>query len=183
MLIAVVFVAATGVAAQTGGSSVMLKASVGETVALSIQPNSTYGDVDVDVVGSGNTVRITLAGTGANSAVVRVPLLVRSNISFRIAGDFQSETAVLTELSVLNARATGRLVSPEAVDNLEIPQQVDFAGPFVVLSGPRVSLGGTLLSSNNALQLTLLVRLQPQSAGAWTAQLTLAGAARGTLNN
>jgi hypothetical protein len=176
------FTAAVSVEAQT----VTLAGRVSETVALSIAPNSSLGDVDVNVVGSGSSVRITLSGKGADSGVIRVPLLVRSNSSFKISGVFESNTAALTQIAVVNVRATGRLVSPEAVNNLEIPPQFDrrgrqeilgpaslsLPGPFTLLSGPRVSLGGTLNSANNALQITLLIRVKPNSVRGWLAHLT-----------
>ncbi len=157
-----------GVEAQT----VTLHGRVSETVALSVSPDLIRADVDVDVVNNGGAVRMTLSGKDAKSAVIRVPLIVRSNTSFRISGLFESETAHLDQLSVLNVRATGRLVSPEAINNLEVSKQVDVSSPFLVLSGPRVSLGGTLESSNNALLVTLLIRLESQSVGSWLAHLT-----------
>jgi hypothetical protein len=164
--------------AQTGG--VTATATVSKTVALSIgpnsiAPNSIHGDVNVDVVSSGSTVRMTLSGTGAQSAVIRVPLLLRSNTSFKILGRFESNTALLNQLSVIDVRATGSLVSPGAV-NLELPDRSnaqELKTPFVVLTGPRVSLGGTLNSPNNALQITLLIRLKHESVGSWLAHLTL----------
>ena len=186
-LFTLVLLVPVGVEPQTTGSSVTLNATVSKTVALSIQPNSIDSDVDVDVVSSGNTVRLTVAGNGMGSQVVRVPLLVRSNTGFRISGTLESSTARLAQLSVLDVRATGRLVSPEAVNNLEITPPLDLRGqqertssedvlnvsaPFIVLSGPRVSLGGTLNSSNNALQITLFIRVKPESVGDWLAHLT-----------
>lgn len=155
--------------------TVTLNGRVSETIALSIAPNSIRSDIDVKVVSSGSTVRMTLSGTRANSSVIRVPLIVRSNTSFKISGIFESTTAQLTQLSVINVRATGRLVSPEAVNNVEIQEQTelqDLEGPFLVVSGPRVSLGGTLGSSNNALQITLLIRLKPQPTRDWLVHLT-----------
>jgi len=47
----------------------------------------------------------------------------------------------------------------------------------VVLSGPRISLGGTLNSPNNALQVTLLIRIKPLTVSGWMGHLTLAGTA------
>ena len=186
-LITAVFLVPATMQAQTGRASVTVTGTVSEVVNLSIPPNSNHGDVHMSVASSGNTVRVTLSGGNAATSVIRVPLMVRSNTGFRISGTFDSNTARLTGLSVLNARATGRLVSPEAVNNLEITQPFDRQGlkesdfsedvlngsaPFAVLSGPRVSLGGTLNSSNNALQITLLIRIEPQSVGAWQAHLT-----------
>ena len=170
------------VMAQTG--SVTLGGAVSKTVALSVSPHTIRDDVDVDVVNSSGGVRMTLSGKNAKSAVIRVPLIVRSNTGFRISGIFESSTAQLAQLSVIDVRATGRLVSPEAINTLEIPPQFDrrglkkndspedFSSPFFVLSGPRVSLGGTLASPNNALQITLLIRLQSESVGSWLAHLT-----------
>lgn len=170
----------TGVDAQT----VTLNARVSETVNLTVEPNSTQGDIRVHVVSSGNTVRMTLSGSG--EGLIRVPLLVRSNSAFRISGRFESTTAQLTELSVLNARATGRSVSSEAINNLQVSPRFDLRGPlktistedfdystpFFVFSGPRISLGGTLVSPNNALQVTLLVRVKSGSVADWLAYLT-----------
>lgn len=152
--------------------TVTLQGKVSETVALSVLANSTHGETHVNVVSSGSTVRLTVTGTGA---VIRVPLMVRSNTSFTISGVFESKTAELTKLSVINVRATGRLVSPEAIDNLEKPELSDLQGldgPFVVLSGPRVSIGGTLNSPTNALQVTLMLHIKPESSRNWLVHLT-----------
>ena len=176
-LIAVLFLVPVCVQAQ---SSVTLKASVSETVALSILPNSIQSDVDVNIVSSGsNTVRVTLSGNEAKPAVVRVPLLVRSNSGFKISAVFESQTAELSQLSVADVHATGTLVSPQVVNALDIRRHVDVdvSQPLLVVSGPRVSLGGTLNSPNNALQVTLLIRLkpQPQAVSGWLVHLTFVG--------
>lgn len=153
-LIAVLFLVPVCLHAQTG--SARLQASVSETVALSVPPN--FSHENIDVVSSGGTVRVTLSSTDAE---VRVPLLVRSNSRFNISADVQ--TAALTHLSVDDVRPTGSLVSPEVVNALVTPEvDVSASQPLLVLSGPRVSLGGTLQSPNNALQVTLLIRVQPQ---------------------
>jgi hypothetical protein len=167
-----------------------LNTSVSETVILTIAINWSRRDMEVDVVSSDSSVRMTLSGNGAKSPVIRVPLLVRSNVAFRICASAQSKAAVLTQLSVVDVRATGRLVSSEAIRELEIPQQFDMRGrkekdpsekepsildasrPFLLLSGPRVSLGGTRESQNNALQISVLMRITPQPTRDWRVQLT-----------
>lgn len=145
---------------------------VSEIVAFSISPKSIHGSVDVALVSSGNTVRMTLSARGAQSPVIRLPLIVRSNTRFKISGIFESKSAQLTHVSVIDVRATGRFVSPEAINNLEVPEQFNLEGPFVVASGPRVSIGGTLESPNNALQITLLIRMKPRPARDWLVHLT-----------
>lgn len=175
------------VEAQSRG--VTLTGTVNDTVALSIAPDSSHSDIDVDVVNSGS-IRMTLSGTGIESPVIRVRLLVRSNIGFNISGILESKAVPLTQLSVRDVRATGRLVLREAIDNVEIPQEFDMRGrkdkdssekessildvsqPFLLLSGPRVSLGGTLESPNNALQISVLIRIKPQPTQDWRVQLT-----------
>jgi len=157
-LIAVGVFVPAGVKAQ---SSVIMKATVSEIVVLSASPASAPS----------NTVSLVLSG---DDQVVRVPLLIRSNTSFKISATFESKTAVLSELSVDNVRPTGTLVSPQIVSALHLNPQLDpdTSQPLLVLSGPRISLGGTLNSPNNALEVTLLIRLTPP-AGRWTAQLSL----------
>lgn len=161
------------VVSSANAQTVKMSTTVSETVVLSIAPGSIDGhDVRADFVSSGDTVRMTLSGNGAGFSVIRVPLLVRSNTSFKISGRFESTTAQLNEISVANVRATGRLVSPEVVDNLEVSSEVDPSSPFPVVSGPRVSFGGTLNSPDNALKITLLVRIKSDSVRGWLAQLT-----------
>ena len=153
LIAAGIFVPA-GVKAQ---SSVTLNATVSETVSLSVLPNSTGAEV---ISIGGNTVRVTLSGPV--SPVVRVPLLVRSNSGFSISALFESTTAEVVELSVVDVHATGTLVAPSAITGLNAPSNpLDLSRPFLVATGPRVSLGGTLNSPNNALQVTVVIRWKP----------------------
>jgi hypothetical protein len=137
-------------AAVKAQDSVIMKATVSETVTLSVSSTSIPS----------NIVSLTLSG---DDQIVRVPLLIRSNTSFKISAIFESKTAVLSELSVDDVRATGMLVSPQVVSALRLNPHIDpdIAQPLLVLSGPRVSLGGTLHSPNNALEITVLIRLKP----------------------
>ncbi len=179
-----VFLVPAGAEAQTG--SVTMKTTVSETVALSVLP----GVPGTNVESTGNTVRITLSG--ADAQVIRVPLLVRSNSSFKISAAVESNTAEVTQLAVTDVRATGMLVSPQAITELNVPRQFDVRGldetssvpnlldlsrPVLVASGPRASRGGTLVSPNNALQITLLIGLQPQQARDWLVHLTFVATA------
>ena len=190
-LVAVLLLIPAGVEAQSGG--VTIKSTVSEVVALSVLPNSTRGDVETSIVSTGNTVRITLSGVDADATVIRVPLLVRSNSSYKISAAVESNTAEVTQLSVVDARATGTLVSPNAITELNVARQFDVRGlddstssvqnpldlsrPVLVASGPPVSRGGTLTSPNNALQITLLIRLKPQIGRGWLVHLTFVGTA------
>ena len=175
-LVTALFLVPANVDAQSG--SVTFQGTVSETVALSILPNFAHDNFEVAVIDSGSAVRLSLSSTDPRSAVIRVPLLVRSNSSFKISAVFHSQTAVLTELSVIDVRSTGNLVSPEAV-HLAVRTEVDLdvSRPLLVLSGPRVSLAGTLNSPNNALRVTLLIRMKPASGHRLFADLTFIGTA------
>jgi hypothetical protein len=172
-LFAVVFLVPPVVDAQTG--RVTMQAHVSETVALSVLPNPGQGH-DVEVLSSGNVVRITLRSFDAQAPAIRVPLLVRSNTSFKISATI--EPATLSQLTVLNVRATGTLVSPLAISELKFPEQLDLetSGELLLVSGPRVSLGGTLQSPNNALQISVLIRLKSPPARGQAVQLMFVAA-------
>jgi|ERR1051326_1298353 hypothetical protein len=149
-LVAVLFIVPASVEAQ---SSVTMRGTVSETVTLSVAPNFQYS-----LVSSGrNTVRVTLS---SDDGVIRVPLLVRSNTNFKISADFESNAVEVNQLSVTDVHATGALVSPNVVNAIEVKANV--AQPLLVITGPRVSIGGTLASPNNALQITVLIHLKPQ---------------------
>src|SRR6185503_20618541 len=96
ILLAVVFFVPASIAAQT----VTLSGTVSATVALS-------------------DTLITLSGDDAQPSVIRVPLLVRSNSSFKISAVFESQTAELSGLSVVDVHATGNLVSPHAFNTVD----------------------------------------------------------------
>ena len=190
-LVVVLLLVPACVEAQTGG--VTIKSTVSEVVALSVLPNSTQSHVETSLVSTGSTVRVTLSGAAVDVQVIRVPLLVRSNSSFKISAAVESNTAEVTQLSVVDARATGTLVSPNSVSELNVPRQFDVRGLdestssvqnlldpsrlVLVASGPRVSRGGTLTSPNNALQITLLIRVKPQPGRGWLVHLTFVGTA------
>ena len=156
MLLGVLVFVCAGVEAQT----VKLSGSVSETVTLSVAPTFAAGVVS----SGGNTVRITLSGDDAESPVIRVPLLVRSNSGFKISAVFESQTAELAQLLVTDVHATGNLVSPHIVNAVEKSRGFDrdISSPLLLLTGPRVSMGGTLTSPNNALKVTVLMRLKSQ---------------------
>jgi len=119
---------------------------------------------------------------------------VRSNTSFKISANVETTTTQLAQLSVIDVRATGRMASRQAVNELNVPQQFDLrraadnvaamdlsvinvSQPFLLVSGPRVSLGGTLDSPQNALEITLLIRLKPQPVPGSPVHLTFVATA------
>lgn len=179
---------------QTLMGSVTLKASVRDTVALAMSSNSTEDNVRVVAENELEALTVVLSGTGSNVAAFRVPVLIRSNINYVISTLVQSQAVTLANFAVLDVRPTGRFVAQSAVANLKLAREVDrhdtsgslqtaslpvnASSPFAILSGPRVSLSGTLNSADNALEVTFLITVKPDiGADNWLLRLTLSGSA------
>ena len=179
---------------QTRLDSVTVKANVSETVALSVSPNSPQDNVRVEARSDFKALTLTLSGSGPDVVAVRVPILVRSNIGYVISTLVQSQAVTSANFAVLDARPTGRFVAPDAIANLNVARELDsrttngtiqtaslplnLSSPLAILSGPRVSLAGTLNSADNALEVTLLITVKPDAgANSWLLRLTLSGSA------
>jgi hypothetical protein len=182
--------------AQTAGGSVRMTGGVSETVALSVpQAASAPG---VRVTSSRNadgSLTVTLSGTTADPTEVRIPVQIRSNAGYRLSAAATAGGSNLLGLLVADARPSGHLVAPGAAEALNVSAAFDgrrgagnstaaggfnrpnLSTPSELLSGPRVSLGGTLLSPHNALEVTLSAAVEPRADGqGWTVELLLSAA-------
>ena len=175
---------------QSHSAPVMINASVSETVALSVGQAFAENNVRIESPGAGKTFGLTLSGSSTDVMAVRVPILIRSNTSYRISALVQSQTATLVNFAVIGARPTGRFAAINAVASLNIARELDSLSPngrvqtpfmplnlsssFSILSGLRVSLAGTLSSMDNALEVTVLIAAKPEAgADDWTLHLIL----------
>jgi hypothetical protein len=182
----------TGVARAQAGGSVRMSGGVSGTVAISIPRNAEASDKGVRVnVGrnADQSLTVTIDGETRGPALVRIPVQIRSNTSYRLSAAATSSGSGLKSLSVVDARPTGNLVDALAVENLRVATAFgagpgvnnltragspNFSSPAELLSGPRVSLGGTLQSPQNALEVTLSLTVEPRGAGqGWTFELLL----------
>ena len=183
-VVAVVVLTSAHTAAQNAG--VVLNGGVSATVTLSVPRILPPNTIKTDVVNTtSNRVDLTLSSADKNG-VIRLPLLVRSNCGFKITGLFESNAAVVTQVVITSVQPTGPLVSKQAVRDVNIAKRFDARGPggrlfpesielsqsLPVLSGPRISLGGSLDSPGNALEIVLLIHLKSDS-GSVTSHLTL----------
>lgn len=182
-VIAVMVLMSARTVAQNAG--VVLNGAVSGTVTLSVPRLPPANPIKADVVNTGNRVDIAFSSADKDG-VIRLPLLVRSNCGFKLTGVLDSSSAVVAQLVITSVQATGSLVSKQAVRDVNIAKRFDARGPagklfpesvelsesLPVLSGPRISLGGTLDSPGNALEIVLLIRLKSES-GPVTSHLTL----------
>jgi hypothetical protein len=183
--------------AQTGGARVTASGGVSQIVTLSFDQGAKVSPEGVGVASSNNEGRalvITISGTARDLTRVRIPIRIRSNTAYRLLATAKSDGAKLVGLSVVDARPTGKLVAADA-EVLGVSRMFDarlVAGTLFpadgfnrpnpsslleLLSGPRVSLGGTLGSPLNALEVTLSMAVEPRAgAQVWTIELLLSAA-------
>lgn len=187
--------------AQTGGGSVRMTGGVSETVALSLPQGAEASDAGVRVTSSRETDRsltVTLSGTTRALTKLRIPFLIRSNTGYKVFATAKAAGSNLSSLLVVGASPTGTLVAADAAQALGVADAFDGrrgldnpgpAGGFdrpnlstqlELLSGPRVSLGGTLLTPQNALEVVLSLAVEPQAdTQGWTVELQLSAAPAG----
>ncbi|HJQ31126.1 MAG TPA: hypothetical protein VJ866_03050 [Pyrinomonadaceae bacterium] len=175
--------------AQAGGGSIRMTGIVSELVALSIPQTTEAPGVLVNTSrGADNSVTVTLNGNTRGLTEVRIPVQIRSNTAYRLSAAATSSGSDLKSLFVVGARTTGTLATPDAAEALSVAAAFDgrngdgFNLPNLsnlseLLSGPRATLGGTLQSPQNAVEVTLSVAVAPQSdAQSWTVELLLSAA-------
>ena len=182
--------------AQSGGGSVHMSGVVSETVALSIPEGTEAPGVLINTSRNADrSLTVTISGTTRELTEVTIPVQIRSNTGYRLFAAAQAGGSTLSSLLVVNARPTGNLVFPEAAEAVSVAGAFDgrrgaskstlaggsdrpsLSAPLDLLSGPRVSLGGTMLSPQNALEVTLSVAVAPQADGqGWTVELLLSAA-------
>ena len=180
--------------AQTGGS-VRMSGGVSETVALSIPQGAEASASGVSVNTSQNADRsltVVISGTARELTEVRIPVQIRSNTGYRLFTKAQAGGSNLSSLRVVEARPTGSFVARDAAEALSVaaafdgrrgafnsnlpggPGRPNLSALSELLSGPRVSLGGTLQSPQNALEVTLSPAIEPRGHDrVWTIELLL----------
>ena len=186
----------SGVArAQSGGAHVKMSGGVSEMVTLSSPSGANVSADGVRVTSSnafGQSLSITLSGTARDLTRVSVPLQIRSNADYNLLAAAQVEGAGLSGLYVADAYPTGNLVAADAVGALSVAaifdarqgagksipaggfNQTNLSSPVRLLSGPRVSLGGTQGSPQNALEVVLSLVVAPRARSqVWTIELLL----------
>ncbi len=176
--------------AQGGGGSVRMSGVVTSTVALSVVQGAEVPGVRVTSARNADgSLNVTLTGSPRELTEVRVPVQVRSNAAYTLLAAARAEGADLSSLLVVEARPTGSLTAADAAGALSVAapfdgrrdpndfNRADLSSPAELLSGPRVSAGGTLLSPDNALEVVLSVNVEPRTgARSWTVELLLSAA-------
>jgi hypothetical protein len=181
--------------AQTGGGSVRMTGGVSETVALAIpQAAEAPGVLVTSSRNADYSLTVNIYGNTRDLTEVRIPVEIRSNTGYRLSASSKAGGANLSSLLVVGAHSTGTLVAAGAAEAVSVAAAFDGRGggdqsnvvgdnrpklsaPSELLSGPRVSTGGTLQSPRNAVEVVLSMTVEPQADGqSWTVELLLSAA-------
>lgn len=175
--------------------SVKVSGVVSGTVAITIPQGAEAPGTGVRTTSSRKDDRslvVVIVGTTRELTEVRIPVQIRSNTSYRLFAAVETVGSSQSTVFVAGARPTGKLVSPDAAEALKVAATFDgrrgaersnltgevhhtnLSTPSELLSGPRISTGGTLTTPHNALEVTLLVTVQPlPDDQGWTVKLML----------
>jgi len=180
--------------AQAGGGSIRMTGVVSELVALSVPQTTQAPGVLVNTRRrADNSLTVTLDSNTRVPTEVRIPVQIRSNTAYRLSAAATSSGSDLKSLLVVGARTTGTLAAPDAAEAVSVAAAFDgrngagFNLPNLstlseLLGGPRATLGGTLQSPQNAVEVTLSVVVAPRTdAQSWTVELLLSAAPAGQL--
>ncbi len=177
--LAVPFLLAQDAAGQTTSASVAVSGHVSPSVFLNVAPGAQLSADNLQVTSTqqdARTIRFAISITSGEASRVSIPLQLRSNAASELSISTPHGGAELLTLTVTGARATGSFVAPEALSAAlaaanDEPQAAHSTAAQKLLSVPRISLAGTHDSPTNALEVSLLLEVQPgQNA---TLELTL----------
>jgi hypothetical protein len=182
-----------GVARAQAGASVKISGGVSATVALSIPQEAAPSGTRVNSSQNADrSLTVIISGATRDFTVVRIPVQIRSNTGYKLFAKEGVGGSKLSSLLVVGARLTGVLAAPGAAEEISVTATFDgrrgtdnstppgglnrpgLSALSELLSGPRVSLGGTLQSPHNALEVVLSVTVEPQAGSQdWTVELLL----------
>ncbi len=172
--------------AQSVSARVTMRGHVSQTVILSIAPDAplyhdemrlTYRNLNA------HTVAVSISNSGGDVGRISIPMQIRSNVGYAISASAAlSGENSLRGLYVAGARATGKFVATDAVEAINVtapfngmlvaaqarasrPGTGSFSAPAMLLTGPRISTAGTFNSPHNAVEVMMVVEVEPPADG------------------
>ena len=166
--LAVLPLVAPGASGQTRSGTVTVNGRVSGAVFLSVAPDAQAPAGQSSFTHSSlnpHTVRLSVRTPGRGR--VSVPFRLRSNVAYRLTWSADSGGAAVRSLCVEGARPTGRFVAAAAAQAAGAARCEGAALPGLprtLLTGPPISLAGGLDSPFNALEVSLVVEVEPGAA-------------------
>jgi hypothetical protein len=175
-----VVLATARVSAQQARAAVTMTGHVSSFAAVSAGQGASVvrGGAQISAAPAGaHTLIFSLSGQADDEAQVDIPVQLRSNAAFTLTAWAEKGGAAILDLSVVGVGGAGRLVHPGAAGRVEVSAAFDgrldkrpadvrhLSSPATILSGPVVSMGGTLDSPANMLEVVLRVVFKAADAG------------------
>ena len=179
------FILAYAARAQSASTaSVNINGHVSGAVLLSISPTAQLSDGETSLTShnlDAHTILVSIKTGGGQARHIAIPVQIRSNVGYTLSALVKrgaaTSTSQLRGIQVTGARPTGRLVAVDAVAAMNMAEAVyavKAAGqsqqasrgaslspfPVTLLTGPRVSLGGTPDSPYNAVEVMILAETE-----------------------
>jgi len=182
--------------AQQASGSVTVKGQVSAVAAVSARSAARVvkGDARVSSESAGtHGLTLSLSGARGGETQVEIPVQLRSNAEFALTASCTTRGTTLSGLYVVEVGRAGASVYPGAAARVEVSQVFDgrpgtraprggrpeLSSPAMLLTGPPISMGGTLNSPGNMIEVVLRVVLTaPDSGDGWEAELNLSAAPR-----
>jgi len=182
----------TGPAFSQASGPVSIGGTVRTNVTINISAINGTNNSDIFLTAvplGGKRIRVELKGTGPATAekAARMTVQLRSNAAYRMNAALLESTGYIDSASIGlgNLTASGQRTSPTAVTNSRIPAAFDAKNQFsaentsiltqpqMILSGPRISMGGGPLASTNALNVDLTFAVTAKAGQPWSIYLEL----------
>lgn len=183
-IISFIVLAASPLRAQsaTATQRVVMTGQVSGVAAVALGSTARLTDADVQVSSSssgGSGLFISLAGTRDGETTFDLPIQLRSNTEFALNASGACISAQLASLSVVEVSGAGPFVYAGAVERVRLMPafegRADFSSPFTILTAPPISMGGTLTSQGNMIEVVLrVVVVARDGEQGWRAELKLA---------
>jgi hypothetical protein len=175
-------------ATVTGHVSGVVAVSVGSPARV------LEGDAQVSAQAAGvQHLVLSLSGTRGGETRIDIPVQLRSNVGVTLMASCTTSGATLSAFHVAEVGGAGAFVYPDALGRVEVTPAFDgrpgtraprsdrpeLSSPVAILSAPPISMGGTLDSPGNMVEVVLRVVLTaPQSAEGWRAELKVSATRR-----
>lgn len=172
---------------QSASASVTVGGQVSEAVFVSIAPGAHLSNENNETLPitysnlNKHTVRLSIPASGGSSVGRRIsiPLQLRSNVGYTLSASTNlSGATLLRGLCIAGVRATGGHVARGAINAANRAacedraasvqprnaKRINLSSPTNLLQGQSISLSGTSDSPFNALEVLLVLEVEPQTA-------------------
>lgn len=168
----------SAVAAVSGGSSTRVVKGAAQVSARAVRADEFV---------------LSLSGPRGGETQIEITVQLRSNAAFALIASCASEGAMLSGLYVVEVGGAGTFVHPGAAGRVEVQPMFDgrpdtyarrgrrpeLSSPAMVLTGPPISMRGTLDSPGNMIEVVMRgVLTAPDSENGWHAELKLSATPR-----